>query len=165
MSLTASPLLPPYRPRFRQAWAVVLVVTALRAVSRSMPVVSAMICAISGMQAVLPSVMGNSSTRRMGSGGTSLAADEAGAPESGCGKTDVLADDAGASVLPQAESSRAEEAAPRPNRKLRRVILTFFIRKSSLRSSSCPSRQRWKQRCFRHRATGRKGPSSRSQSP
>ena len=73
----------PYRPRLRQAWAVVLVVTALRAVSRSSPVVSAMICAISGMQAVLPSVMGNSSTLRMGCAGISLAAEEAGASESG----------------------------------------------------------------------------------
>ena len=37
----------------------------------------------SGMQAVLPSVMGNSSTLRMGCAGTSLAAEEAGASESG----------------------------------------------------------------------------------
>ena len=51
-----------------------VVLTQLWAVSRSMPVVSAMICAMRGMQAVLPSVMGNSSAVRMGSRVPSLEA-------------------------------------------------------------------------------------------
>ena len=111
----------------RQAWAVVLVVTALRAVSRSSPVVSAMICAISGMQAVLPSVMGNSSTLRMGCAGISLAAEEAGSSASGTEGAAPELEEAG-TVL-QAESRAAVDARPRPVRNARREILTVRMEK------------------------------------
>ena len=73
---------------------MVLTEMMLWASSRSMPVVSASICAIRGMQAVLPSRAGKSSTVRNGAAVTSLAAEEAG------GSGAVEADEAG-SLLPE----------------------------------------------------------------
>ena len=89
-----------------------------------MPVVSAMICAMRGMQAVLPSVMGNSLGVRMGSLTTSLAA--ALPAGSGSGWEGAGPKSTGALSL-QAESSAAEETAPSPSRKARREIITCFI--------------------------------------
>ena len=115
-----------------------MVVTALWAASSSMPVVSAMICAMSGMQAVEPSVTGNSSSVRMGAVGTSLAEE--------AGVSDEAALDAGVleAASPQAASSVAVETAPSPSRKERREILDCFMVKPSLNRSSCWSRHWWK---------------------
>ena len=100
----------------------------LRASSRSMPVVSASICAISGMQAVLPSSGGNSSTVRNGSG--CCTAEDA-AEDAGCSAAEEAVLPEGASVPLQAVSTPAAEQAASPSRKLRREILAFFIRKPS----------------------------------
>ena len=96
----------------------------LCAASRSMPVVSAIICAISGMQAVLPSSLGNSSGENSPMGSSSLT-EEAGAS----GEVEALL--AGVSAPLQAVRMPAAEQAARPSRKLRREILAFFIRRSS----------------------------------
>ena len=84
-----------------------------------MPVVSASICAIRGMQAVLPSRAGKSSTVRNGAAVTSLAAEEAG------GSGAVEADEAGSLLPEQAVRTPAAEQAARPSRKLRREIFVF----------------------------------------
>ena len=105
---------------------MVLTEMMLWASSRSMPVVSAIICAISGMQAVLPSRAGKSSTVRNGAAVTSLAAEEAG------GSGAVEADEAGSLLPEQAVRTPAAEQAARPSRKLRREIFVFFIRKNLL---------------------------------
>ena len=105
---------------------MVLTEMMLWASSRSMPVVSASICAIRGMQAVLPSRAGKSSTVRNGAAVTSLAAEEAG------GSGAVEADEAGPLLPEQAVRTPAAEQAARPSRKLRREIFVFFIRKNLL---------------------------------
>ena len=105
---------------------MVLTEMMLWASSRSMPVVSASICAIRGMQAVLPSRAGKSSTVRNGAAVTSLAAEEAG------GSGAVEADEAGSLLPEQAVRTPAAEQAARPSRKLRREIFVFFIRKNLL---------------------------------
>ena len=100
----------------------------LRASSKSIPVVSASICAISGMQAVLPSSGGKSSTVKNGSAccTAGVAAEDAGGSAA---EEAVLPE--GASVPLQAVSTPAAEQAASPSRKLRREILAFFIKKPS----------------------------------
>ena len=100
----------------------------LRASSRSMPVVSASICAISGMQAVLPSSGGKSSTVKNGAACCTV---EDAAEDAGCFTTEEAVLPEGASVPLQAVSTPAAEQAASPSRKLRREILAFFIRKPS----------------------------------
>ena len=76
----------------------------LRASSKSMPVVSASICAISGMQAVLPSSGGNSSTVKNGSG---------------CCTAEDAAEDAGGST---AEEAVLPETTKRLTEKMHTMI-------------------------------------------
>ena len=104
----------------------------LRASSKSMPVVSASICAIRGMQAVLPSSGGKSSTVKNGSACcTAEEAAEDAAEDAGCSAAEEAMLPEGASVPLQAVSTPAAEQAASPRRKLRREILVFFIRKPS----------------------------------
>ena len=100
----------------------------LRASSKSIPVVSASICAISGMQAVLPSSGGKSSTVRNGAACCTV---EEAAEDAGCSTTEEAVLPEGASVPLQAVSTPAAEQATSPSRKLRREILVFFIKKPS----------------------------------
>ena len=104
---------------------MVLTEMLLWAVSRSMPVVSAIIWAINGMQAVLPSNFGNSSGENSPVGSSSLT-EEAGAS----GVAGALL--AGVSVPLQAVRMPAAEQAASPSRKLRREIFACFIKGSSL---------------------------------
>ena len=76
------------------------------------------------MQAVLPSIGGNSSTVKNGAACCTV-------EDAGCSTTEEAVLPEGASVPLQAVSTPAAEQAASPSRKLRREILVFFIRKPS----------------------------------